>query len=83
MASAGARAMATESTPLLRNGSGLADDRAAVPRFGHNAPQASCRQLHEEDEVLKACNVFANVYADSLLLCRALWGATEGGTAVT
>ncbi|GAA5980633.1 hypothetical protein JCM10908_001716 [Rhodotorula pacifica] len=64
--------MASETTPLLYSGSGhaatssSAGGSAAVPRFGSNAPptQATkhCPRFYEEDEVLKACNVFGNVH---------------------
>ncbi|GAA5876322.1 hypothetical protein JCM3774_003722 [Rhodotorula dairenensis] len=59
--------MANETTPLLYGGgSGRAAASSgigsgAVPRFGSNAPPARCPRLYEEDEVLKACNVFGNV----------------------
>jgi hypothetical protein len=63
--------MASETTPLLYSRSGNpAAGSGAVPRFGHNAPQAKspsqCARFCEEDEVIKACNVFGNVYVRSL-----------------
>lgn len=59
--------MASETTPLLSSSrSGNPAGSGALPRFGHNAPQAKapsqCSRFCEEDEVLKACNVFGNVH---------------------
>jgi hypothetical protein len=68
-ASAGADAMTSETTPLLSSRSGNPGS-GALPRFGNNAPQAKspsqCARFCEEDEVIKACNVFGNVYVRSL-----------------
>ena len=62
--------MTSETTPLLSSRSGNAAGIGALPRFGHNAPQpkspSQCARFCEEDEVLKACNVFGNVYVRSL-----------------
>lgn len=62
--------MASETTPLLSSSrSGNPAGSGALPRFGHNAPQAKapsqCSRFCEEDKVLKACNVFGNVYVRS------------------
>lgn len=74
--------MANETTPLLYSRSGNAASlggtgSGAVPRFGSNAPQtkspSQCARFCEEDEVLKACNVFGNVYVRSLNSSVALY----------